>query len=217
MTPLPRPSDPTAIILQGAERLGLGVNKSAVSKMVRHMYLIRDWNKRVNLTAITDVLDMAVLHYLDSLTVFKVLPRRDLRILDVGTGAGFPGLVLRAAESSLKLTLLDRDIKKIVFLKHAAREMDLSGIDFLNVRLEDLFYQPPTFDLVISRAFSSDLSVLDEFHKLLSGAGYMIRMAGPASLEEDLRMDHFVKSDIWEGELPFSDTFRRVILYRRKT
>jgi 16S rRNA (guanine527-N7)-methyltransferase len=217
MKPLPKPSNPAIIISEGAKRLGLIVNDDAVAKMLLHMRLIREWNRKVNLTALTDVSEMAVLHFLDSLTVFKVLPRKDLRILDVGTGAGFPGFVLRTVEPSLKLTLLDRDTKKIVFLKLAARELDLLGIDFLNKRLEDLFDRPSAFDLVISRAFSSDLSVLVGFHRLLPEAGYMIRMAGPSSLDEDLQLDHFMLSDMWEGKLPFSDSFRRVILYRKES
>jgi 16S rRNA (guanine527-N7)-methyltransferase len=209
--------DPALIIAEGAKQLGLTVTNEAVSKMMRHMRLIKEWNKKVNLTALTDFADMAVRHFLDSLTVFKVLPRRDMRILDVGTGAGFPGLVLRTVDPSLKLTLLDRDTKKIVFLKHVAHELDLPGIDFLNIRLQDLFNRPPLFDLVISRAFSSETPILDEFHRLLPNTGYMIRMAGPASLDERLRFDHFTESSIWEGELHFSDCFRRVILYTKSS
>lgn len=217
MKPQHRLTDPGRIIVEGAKQLGITVTDDAISKMLRHMRLIKEWNRRVNLTAVTDFSEMAVLHFLDSLTVFKVLPRRDLRMLDVGTGAGFPGLVLRALNASLRLTLLDRDIKKIVFLKHTARELDLPGIDFLNMRVENLFDRQLTFDLVISRAFASDLSVLDNFHKLLPDVGYMIRMAGPASLGEDLELDHFTQSAIWQGHLPFSDNFRRVILYTKKS
>lgn len=209
--------DPALIISEGAKQLGLTVRDDTVSKMVRHLRLVAEWNKKVNLTALTDFAEMAVLHFLDSLTVFKILPPRDLRMLDVGTGAGFPGLVLRTVEPALRLTLLDRDTKKIVFLKHVARKLGLSGVDFLNTRLEDLLNSQSTFDLVISRAFSSDPSVLDGFHQLVPDAGYMIRMAGPASLEEDLRLDHFTQSAIWEGLLPFSESFRRVILYTRSS
>jgi 16S rRNA (guanine527-N7)-methyltransferase len=217
MKPLPRQTEPARIIVEGAKQLGLTLTDDALSKMLWHMRLIGEWNKRVNLTALADFSEMAVLHFLDSLTVFKVLPKRDLRMLDVGTGAGFPGLVLHTVDASLKLTLLDRNTKKIVFLKHAARELDLPGIDFLNKRLEDLLDCPVTFDLVISRAFASDLSVLDSFHKLLPDKGYMIRMAGPASLDEDSDLDHFIQLAVWEGLLPFSKSFRRVILYTKKS
>jgi 16S rRNA (guanine527-N7)-methyltransferase len=211
----PAPTEPARILVEGARLLGLTVPSDAVSKMTHHMELVKAWNKRLNLTALSSLRDMAVLHCLDSLTVLRVLPAGDLRVIDIGTGAGFPGLALRIARPSLQLTLLDRDAKKTVFLKHAAHELGLTGIRFLNLRLQDLLADPPTFDVVISRAFSSDKSVLDSFHALLPGGGHMIRMAGPASLLEDLRLDHFEEACRWEGSLPFSDSFRRVILYEK--
>lgn len=215
MKPRPTKTDPARILIDGANRLGLTLLDQTASKMMHHMALVKDWNKRTNLTALSNPRDMAVFHFLDSVSVFTVLPQGDLRVLDVGTGAGFPGLVLRIVKPSLRLTLLDRDARKIVFLKHAAHELDLTGIQFLNLRLETLLNRPPIFDIVISRAFSSDVSVMDSFHVLLPEGGHVIRMAGPASLHEDLTLDHFVKARQWEGILPFSDSFRRVILYRK--
>jgi len=191
------------------------LSEASVPKLVRHLELIREWNRKINLTALRDLRDMAVYHVLDSLTVFKVLFFSKIRMLDIGTGGGFPGLVLRIVDNDLNITLLDRDTKKIVFLKYAAHELGLERIRFLNFRIADLIHSPVLFDVVISRAFSSDVDVLGSLHQLLSTGGYLIRMAGPAPLHADFFPEHFVEWDRWEGHLPFSDSFRRVILYKK--
>jgi len=186
--------------------------------MVRHMELILQWRSTLNLTSLKDPSDMAVFHYLDSLTVLKVLGLLSgFRLLDVGSGAGFPGMVLGMADDSLRISLLDRDPKKIVFLKHAARHVGLHGVVFLNVSLSDLFRQshPPFFDAVVSRAFSSDETLLDSLHHIVGEGGFLVRMAGPASTGEAFHLAHFRQTRAWEGVLPFSSAFRRVILYAK--
>jgi 16S rRNA (guanine527-N7)-methyltransferase len=210
--------DPADIISQGARSLGIELTPDAVSKMMRHMGLLLEWGKKVNLTALREPLHMAVLHFLDSVTVFKVLPRGlRLSVMDVGTGAGFPGLILKIVEESFDVTLLDRDPKKIVFLKYVANALDLHGIRFLNTPLQRITENPdpPTFDLLVSRAFASDPALLDSLHILLRPRGMLVRMAGPASLKEAFRFSNFECVNHWEGNLPFSSSFRLVTLYRK--
>ena len=92
------PLDPADIIKEGAAFWKFLSTDEAVSKMIRHMELLMEWSSRVNLTALNDPRDIAVFHFLDSLTVFKVVPRScRLSVLDVGSGAGFPGIVMRTA------------------------------------------------------------------------------------------------------------------------
>lgn len=218
MTALLRDADPFTIIGQGSRELGLILDDRAIGKMVRHLNLLREWQSRINLTAITRVRDIAIRHFLDSLTVFKLIPLgRCLRVLDIGTGAGFPGMVLQTADDTLKVTLMDRDPRKIVFLKHVARELELEGLRFLNAPLSSLLEEPPAFgfDLLVSRAFSSDPLLLDRLSTVLEGTGSLIRMTGPASLTEDLTLRNFRETGVWEGMLPFSSRFRRVLQYTR--
>jgi 16S rRNA (guanine527-N7)-methyltransferase len=211
--------DPADVISQGARILGIELTPDAVSKMMRHMRLLLDWGEKVNLTALREPLHIAVLHFLDSLTVFKVVPRcLRLSVLDVGTGAGFPGLVLKIVEESLDLTLLDRDPKKIVFLKYVANALGLHGIRFLNTPLQRITgADHPTFDMLVSRAFASDPALLDSLHILLKPRGMLVRMAGPSSLKEPFRFKNFECVNHWEGHLPFSSSFRLVTLYRKLT
>lgn len=212
----PLPHDPRDIVVLGAEALGIALNPSAVDAMLRHMDLVSQWRLQADLTALTDPAEAAVLHILDSLTVFKVIPRgTGLAILDIGSGGGFPGLVLKTADSSLRLTLLDRNPRKIVFLKHAVHELGLEGVKFANVRVEALLKSNlrERFDVVVSRAVFSETSFLASLTGLLVPRGSLVRMAGPASLRESDDLPGFRRTAVWEGTLPFSDATRRLLRY----
>jgi 16S rRNA (guanine527-N7)-methyltransferase len=218
MTALPRDADLVTIIRQGSLLLGISLDDGTINKMLRHLSLIGEWRSRVNLTSVTDARDIAIRHFLDSLTVFKVIPiGRNLRVLDIGTGAGFPGMVLQTVDDSLEVTLMDRDPRKIVFLKHVARELALDRLKFLNAPLSALLDDVPVrrFDLVISRAFSSDPLLLDRLSVALTRTGSLVRMTGPSSLTAELLLRNFRQTAMWEGTLPFSSRFRRVIHYAR--
>ncbi len=208
--------DPREIIEESCRILELSLPINRIEKILHYLSLLAQWNRRINLTSLTDPIDMTIFHIVDSLTVFKVMPQGSgLRILDVGTGAGFPGMVLRIADPSLNLTLLDKDAKKIVFLKYVARELGLTDLRFLHSTLDKLFRHPPSplFDVVVSRAFSSDPSVLTLFVSLLNPGGSVIRMAGPGDSLHGTPPVGLRENQIWEGILPFSSNFRRVTRY----
>jgi 16S rRNA (guanine527-N7)-methyltransferase len=212
--------DPGDLITQGSRILGVPLEDSAVYRMLRHMELLRVWGAKVNLTALKQPWEIAALHFLDSLTVFKVIPNlKGLRILDIGTGAGFPGIVLRTARDTLQLTLLDRDAKKIVFLKHLARELGLKDTTYINRDLKDLVENSGStqFDIAVSRAFSSNPAVMDSTHSLLAPDGGVVVMGGPSFKPKDFLLSHFRESMSWEGLLPFSNRLRKVCLYSKRS
>lgn len=219
MNPLPLPRDPVTIILEGSRRLGIELDRPTAERMIVHLRLVEQWGKRTNLTSLKDLRQMAVFHLLDSLTVLKVLPLGNKTYLaDIGSGAGFPGVVLKLVDKDLRLVLLDRNPKKIVFLKHVAARLGFSDVAFLNIRLESLLQSPPAelFDVVVSRALSSDPTFFSALRKLVAPSGALVRMAGPSSLVEELGLPDFTLVDRWEGILPFSDSFRSVSRYRRQ-
>ncbi len=210
--------DPKSIIENGCKILGISVHAHAITKIMIHLALLREWGEKINLTALSDPREMAVLHYLDSLAIFKVLPVTEgVSILDIGSGAGFPGLVMKIAEENIKLTLLDRDAKKIVFLKYAASVLQLRDIRFLNISVQTLTENPdrPIYDVIVSRAFSLQPEWITPLGLILNPRGRLVRMAGPASRKEDLSLSGFELESMWEGHLPFSSHFRRIILYRK--
>jgi 16S rRNA (guanine527-N7)-methyltransferase len=211
--------DVSEIIALGSHDLGVTLEVDTISMMVRHLDMLEGWRDRLNLTSLTDRSKMAVRLFLDSITVLKIMPEQhELRLLDVGTGGGFPGMVLQAASRNLKVTLMDRDPRKIVFLKHAAEKLGLSSLSFLNRSLNDLLQSPPNplFDVVVSRAFSSIPRIMDSLADLTIHDGHLIVMAGPSS-HNRFELSNFHEIDSWQGTLPFSDRYRRVILYKKKT
>ncbi len=212
--------EPRELLIQGSRILGIPLGDCAVQGMLRHMELLRIWGAKVNLTALKQPREIAVLHFLDSLTVFKVIPDiQGLRILDIGTGGGFPGIVLRTARDTLRLTLLDRNAKKIVFLKLLCQELGLEEIAYINSDLKDLVEHPASaqFDIAVSRAFSSNPAVMDSVHSLLTSEGGIVVMGGPSFKPKNFSLKHFRASICWEGLLPFSKRFRKVCLFSKRS
>jgi len=139
---------------------------------------LKAWNEKFNLTAIKEDRDIVVKHFLDSLTPLKFI-KTGSRLLDIGSGAGFPGIPLKIVEPTLKVTLLDSVNKKVTFMKHIITELDLTYIEAIHSRAEDLAKtRKGGFDVVISRA----LAGLSDFVKLgepfLAKDGILIAMKG---------------------------------------
>jgi len=157
-----------ASIKAGFDSLQQDLPDGAIAKLARLLTELERWNRRVNLTAIRDLETMVSGHILDSLVVRPLLEGR--RVIDVGTGAGFPGLPLAIAEPQIEFGLLDSNGKKISFVRHVIGELGLSNATAIRARAED--YAPAErFDTVIARALAS-------IPKLLQLAGHLIREEG---------------------------------------
>ena len=173
-------------LLNGMERLGIDLPEERIDALVSFGEAVLEKNQVMNLTAITDPEQAAELHLLDSLTLLKVLPLAGKSLLDVGTGAGFPGVPLKLAEPSLRLTLLDSLQKRMRWLESEA--LPALGVEarFLTGRAEDFAReQREHYDVVSSRAVAR-LDLLCELclpfvHK----GGYFLAMKG-AQAEEEL-------------------------------
>ncbi|HEY5643374.1 MAG TPA: 16S rRNA (guanine(527)-N(7))-methyltransferase RsmG [Woeseiaceae bacterium] len=132
--------------------IGQALPDDAIDRLERLLAELERWNRKVNLTAIRDTDEMVTHHILDSLSARPLLEGRD--ILDVGTGAGFPGLPLAIVEPERQFTLLDSNQKKIAFVAHAARTLGLGNVTAVKARGED--YAPGhRFDTVIARALAA--------------------------------------------------------------
>lgn len=141
-------------LIAGAKSLGLSLDPEQVeSFQVYYEELIR-WNKRVNLTAIVDYEEVQLKHFLDSLTVALAFRDVPSLLLDVGAGAGMPGLPLKILLPNISLTLVDSTHRKTDFLNHLVTRLGLQGVEVLNARAEDLAHDEAyreRFDLVLSR------------------------------------------------------------------
>ena len=155
------------LLLDGARRLGLDLDEAKVDRFQLYLRELTEWNKKVNLTAITDPGDIQTKHFLDSLTVSLAVPREVMSrgtLVDVGSGAGFPGLPLKILWPGLRVILVESVGKKAAFLRYMVGTLGLEGVDVLAQRAESLAHDPAlreTFDVAVSRAVA-DMSALAE-------------------------------------------------------
>ena len=187
------------------------------------MNLLVEWNKKINLTAITEEKDIILKHFVDSLTVLKYI-KENKSIVDVGTGAGFPGIPLAIMNDSLKITLVDSLNKRINFLNEVCSKIKLKNTKAIHSRAEEFGQDNnyrESYDIAISRAVSN-LTVLAEYLlPLVKVGGKIICMKGP-DIEEELKQ---AKSaiDILGGKfercdnfcLPKSDISRNIIIINK--
>lgn len=162
-------------MLEQAAAMGLTLSPAAVSKLTVLMQLLAKWNRVYNLTALRDEETWVSHHLLDSLSIVPILPEG--RLIDVGSGAGFPGLPIAVADPGRDVVLLDSSQKKSAFLRHAVGEMGLDNVSVETVRVEA--YKPELgFQVVVSRAFSSLLEFVRLAGHLCANGGKLLAMKG---------------------------------------
>jgi 16S rRNA (guanine527-N7)-methyltransferase len=195
------------ILREGARTLGLHLTAEHVRAFQTYYQELRVWNRRFNLTTVTRYEDVQVKHFLDSLTCLLAFPgassdraeclpnvipltNRDAPLLcvDVGTGAGFPGLPLKIMRPALRMTLVESAQKKVTFLRHVVDRLGLKGVELLWARAEEVGQDPhhrERYDLVLGRAVA-DLAVLAEYClPLCRDGGCFIAQKG-ADIEQEL-------------------------------
>jgi 16S rRNA (guanine(527)-N(7))-methyltransferase RsmG len=176
------------IIKEKAEVLGVHISDDLIEKLEIYAKELKEWNEKINLTAITDDEGIAIKHFIDSLMLLKYvnIPENS-KIIDVGTGAGFPGLVIAAARPDVKVTLLDSTGKKLKVVNDIGEKMGLSNYEILNMRAEEAGQKKEyreNFDFATARAVA-ELRVLSEYClPFVKQNGYFISMKGALADKE---------------------------------
>ena len=165
----------------GIAALELDIAPDAQQRMLDYLVLIEKWNKAYNLTAVRQPAKMLTHHLLDSLSVLPHV--RGPRVLDVGSGAGLPGIPLALAQPEWRLTLLDSNHKKTTFLRQTMIELKLTNVDVVCDRVET-WTSPQPFDTVVSRAFSDLPEFLSLAGRLCAKTGVVVAMKGIYPHEE---------------------------------
>jgi 16S rRNA (guanine527-N7)-methyltransferase len=178
------------LFVAGLQQLGLDpCEKQLRVAFESYSKALLDWNTRINLTAITDPEDVLLKHFLDSLALLKVCANPAARLLDIGSGAGFPGLPLKIVRPQWHVTLLEATGKKTLFLRHMVEALQLRDVEIIHGRAEELAHKPvyrATFDIVTARAVSA-LPVLLEYCVPYCRVGGMIVLPKKGDLTEELQ------------------------------
>jgi 16S rRNA (guanine527-N7)-methyltransferase len=174
-------------IREGSIALGHPLSKLAVHRLEIYLKVLQKWNERINLTSLTDPLQIIVYHFLDSLSAFSAFaPKAGMTIADLGSGGGFPGAVIQIVDPELKVTLVESSGKKVAFLHYLRGVLGLQQLEIKESRIEQLNRR---FDLLMSRAISSS-EILKVTPAILNPGGEIIlflKKSGVRSLQPFLR------------------------------
>lgn len=173
------PGEVDALLKSGSKAVGVELNPHMMKMLLIYFNELMEWNQKLNLTSLQDDRQIIIDHFIDSLSVVPHLPKSG-NLLDIGSGAGFPGLPIKIATPELAVTLLEARRKKINFLKQVILLLNLSNIAVVHGRIEtkESENQCGGFDMVIARAFAKLETVLNLAHPLLRTGGQLIAMKG---------------------------------------
>ncbi|MGR9013307.1 MAG: 16S rRNA (guanine(527)-N(7))-methyltransferase RsmG [Gammaproteobacteria bacterium] len=194
------------ILVSGIAALNLNVSNEKIDQLLNFIKLIEKWNKAYNLTAIRDREEMARLHILDSLAIVPHIEGK--RIIDIGTGAGLPGIPLAICLPDINFTLLDSNAKKTRFVQQVVLELKLKNVEVLHCRVEN-HHPEKGYDAVLTRAFASLSDIVKLTAHLLDGNGVLLAMKGQ-NLDAELKQIAAKKSVI-SVSVPGTDVERCLV------
>ena len=203
------------------EKLNVILTEEQLNQLDNYYKLLIEWNKKINLTRITEKKDVYLKHFYDSITLIKAIDlTKELTVCDLGTGAGFPGIVLKIVFPNLNITLVDALNKRIEFLKLVIRELNLKNIIAIHERGEEFIKNNRNkFDLITCRAVAK-LNVISEI--CIPGVkinGYFIPMK--AQIEEEIKDTKFLEKlnshleDIVSFKLPYEESIRNLVVIKK--
>jgi len=168
------------------KRINITVNQEQMDQLNKYYQLLVEWNQKINLTRIIEEQEVYLKHFYDSLTLSTIVDlNKELTLCDIGTGAGFPGIVLKIFFPTLSITLVDSLLKRVNFLNLVIKELKLENIEAIHIRAEDYVkLNKNKFDIVTSRAVSKLSNLLPYSIPLLKKDGYFIPMK--ANCEEEI-------------------------------
>ena len=209
-----------SLLTTGAEKLGILLSDRQADAFLVYLVELEKWNRKINLTAIRNEQDIVIKHFLDSLSYLNgFTPTPSLRILDMGSGAGFPAVPLKIAHPELVITLVEAVHKKASFLRHIVRTLQLLEIDVVDKRTGELpASHHQAYDVVTARAFADMKAALSEGAPFLKPDGLMILSRGPEEAIEEgtaLKTGMVIEKRLDLG-LPHSHDPRAIWVFRKK-
>lgn len=201
-------------------KIGIEYDNDKLLKLEKYYELLIDWNNKINLTAIVDKEQVYLKHFYDSLTLFKIVDLNKIDSLcDLGTGAGFPGIVIKIFFPNIKITLVDALNKRINFLNEVVQKLKLSNVTLIHSRAEDYGSEHrECFDVVTARALSSLPVLLEYGVSLLKIDGMLCAMRGNDDSSDSLTAISQLNvslEKVVHFQLPYEKSNRTLILFRK--
>lgn len=212
-----------SLLTEGAGEYGLTLEISQVNAFLKYMDMLKDWNKKINLTAIEEDRDIIIKHFLDSVSIIPYIDNNIKNLIDIGTGAGFPGIPVKICKGEVEVTLLDSLDKRIKFLNEVINILELPGISAVHGRAEDfgrdLQYREK-FDCAVARAVANLPVLLEYCLPFVKTGGLFLAMKGSNIEEVDISSKALNTlggeiENIYTLTLPFSDIKRNIITVRK--
>jgi len=205
--------------------LGFRLTENQIEKFLIYLLELKKWNKKINLTAIKDDKLIVTKLFLESLTfTYGFMPDETKNVLDIGSGAGFPGIPIKMIHPEISFTLLDSSNKKVAFLKHIGRQLNLSNIECIAERAENIAEMEKYkggYDVVLSKGVANIDKLLKVSLPLLKSKGLFITQKGDdleielKGAEEEMKRDNWIVKNIMEINNPiFGRKFRLIIIQR---
>ena len=201
------PESPRETLISGLEKQAIWFTPNQVDALIQFIELIKQWNKIDNLTAVDHLNEMVSRHLLDSLSL---LPHLKSSLLDVGSGAGLPGIPLAIMRPDCKFTLLDASAKRVRFLHQVISALQLPQVNAVHARVEE-YSTDKYFELITSRAFSSLDVFIGSSLRLLAPQGKIIAMKGKYPEQELAALDQQFKYTVEPVDFPGLDAERHLV------
>jgi 16S rRNA (guanine527-N7)-methyltransferase len=202
------------LLKEGLSELGLIPNEEQINDFIIYLSELKRWNKAYNLTGIKKDEDIVIKHFLDSLLYLKAMPTGELRVADVGSGAGFPGIPIKIVRPEIHLYLIEPTGKKCIFLRNIIRQLDLKKIEVIEKRVEEVNVNQGLalpVDIVVTRALFDIKDFVKKASHIVKKEGLLILNKGP-KVKEELNMLKDVKHEILTIKLPLSDINRHIVI-----
>lgn len=207
---------------QELKKINIELTEKQQNQLDRYYDLVVEWNQKMNLTRIIDKKEFYLKHFFDSLTLSKIIDlNQNLELCDLGSGAGFPGIVLKIVFPNLNITLVDSLNKRINFLKLVIEELKLSEIRAVHSRIEDFAVENrEKYDIVTARAVAPLNILLELGSQLVKIEGYFISMKGNisqeiANSESAIKILEFKIDEVQEFNLPVEESVRSLVKLRK--
>ena len=193
-------------LIVGMKKIGIKDDDKIIYKLLIYKDILKNWNKKINLTSFTNDFDIVKHHFLDSLSITKLIKQK--KILDVGSGAGFPGIILALCDVTRQVTLVDKVGKKAAFMRQVCLELNLENVSVIHSRVEEI--ETFKYDAIVARAFGDMSLLMSLTQNLINDRGVWYGMKSKKLMNEDI-INNKKNYKIFDIKVPFLDAERYLI------